>query len=58
MRADFGPARALLASDGSRPLMSAREVAAAGAATGAPKGALKVRIQRPEEARQLTIIAF
>jgi hypothetical protein len=35
MRADFGPARALVASDGSRPLMSAREVADAGAATGA-----------------------
>jgi hypothetical protein len=35
MRADFGPARALVASDCSRPLVSAREVADAGAATGA-----------------------
>jgi hypothetical protein len=35
MRADFGPALALVASDGSRPPMSARKVADAGAATGA-----------------------
>ena len=35
MRADFGPARALVASDRSRPLMSAREVTYAGATAGA-----------------------